>query len=98
MTCPNEDSGCIYDRDMSPPVDGSVLKIEKLTGEFFERDVCTFFIKNPTSSDYNDMTYLQIEYQLNCFPVLIRANSLTDTTDLIMYYPKVGQTFSAPRG
>ena len=98
MTCPNEDTGCIYDRNMSPPLDGTDLVIEKLTGEFFERDVCTFIIKNPSSSDLNDMTYLQVEYQLNCFPVLIKAPSLTNTADMIMYYPKVGQVFSAPKG
>ena len=44
MTCPNEDSGCIFDRNLTPPVDGSTALYEKMTGEFFERDVCTFIV------------------------------------------------------
>ena len=61
MTCPNEDSGCLFDRDLTPPLDGEE-RYEKLSGEFFERDVCTFVVKNPSATDFNDMMYLQIEY------------------------------------
>lgn len=96
MTCPNEDNGCVYDRNLKPPPDGSTAVYEKMTGEFFERDVCTFIIENPGSSDFNDIMYLRIEYFQHCFPVLIKGPSLYNP--ISMYRLEVGQTYTATKG
>ena len=96
MTCPNEDSGCVYDRNLKPPPDGSVEVYEKLTGQFFERDVCTFIIENPSGSDFNDIMYLRMEYFENCFPVLIKGESLFNPVS--MYQLEIGQTYTALKG
>ena len=96
MTCPNEDSGCVYDRNLTPPPDGSTEIYEKMTGSFFERDVCTFIIENPPSSDFNDVMYLRMEYFQHCFPVLIKGSSLFDP--LAMYRLEAGQTYTATKG
>ena len=76
MTCPNEDNGCVFDRNLEPPSDGSVALYEKTLGEFYERDICTFSIENPSSSDFNDVMNLRIEWFRDCFPVLIKGTSV----------------------
>jgi len=61
MLCPNEESACFYDRNLAPENDGTkVLYNEQVGGEFFIDDVCSFIIKNPSSSDLNDMMYLKV--------------------------------------
>ena len=96
MTCPNEENGCVFDRNLQPPEDGSVALYEKMTGQFFDRDICTFIIENPSSSDFNDMMNLRIEYFKDCFPVLIKGTSLYKPE--IMYRLDIGQTFTARKG
>ena len=96
MTCPNEDDGCVFDRNLEPPADGSVALYDKTVGEFFERDICTFIIENPSSSDFNDVMNLRIEWFRNCFPVLIKGTSVYEP--MAMYRLDVGQTYTATRG
>ena len=67
-----------------------------MTGQFFDRDICTFIIENPSSSDFNDMMNLRIEYFKDCFPVLIKGTSLYKPE--IMYRLDIGQTFTARKG
>ena len=96
MTCPNEENGCVFDRNLQPPADGSVALYEKMTGQFFDRDICTFIIENPSSSDFNDMMNLRIEYFKDCFPMLIKGTSLYKPES--MFRLNIGQTYTAGKG
>ena len=76
MLCPNED-GCFYERNIAPENDGTVeLYNEQVGGEFFINDVCSFIIKNPSSSDFNDLMKIRVEHYENCYPVLIKGVNL----------------------
>ena len=46
MLCPNE-FGCIYSRNLSPPINGEKKMYEQITGTFLKGDICTFKITNP---------------------------------------------------
>ena len=73
-TCPNE--GCIFNRNLEPPPDGSVAVYDRTQGGFFEGDICTYIIENPSTSDFNDVMNLRIEMFWHCFPVLIKGTSV----------------------
>lgn len=88
MLCPNED-GCFYDRNIAPETDDSVeIYNEQIGGEFFIDDVCSFIIKNPSSSDFNDLMKIRVEYYENCEPVLVKGTSLF--YPIAMYEMKIG--------
>ena len=92
MLCPNE-AGCTFSRNLAPRVTDEESLFEMLDGTFLKGDTCNFIITNPYASDYNDVMYLRVEYYRNCFPILIKGESLANP--VAMYEIKAGQDYTA---
>jgi hypothetical protein len=92
MLCPNE-AGCMFTRELTPPLDGVQKLYENLSGKFQLGDVCSFKITIPGSADLNDMMYIRIEYLQDCTATLIKG--ITFDQPQIMYSMQAGQVYTA---
>lgn len=95
LLCPNE-VGCMFSRNIAPPTNGSIKGYEQFDGGFYNNDLCSFKITNPYASDYNDVMFMRVEYYKNCFPILIKGESMVNP--VAMYRPKAGQNYTALKG
>lgn len=82
MLCPNE-GGCLFDRVLSPPLDGKTKLYENLSGVFRIGDVCSFKIQIPESTDLNDMMFIRIEYLSDATATLIRGSTFDDPRSML---------------
>ena len=78
----------MFDRSLSPPLDGTSKLYENLHGKFLKGDVCSFKIAIPQSTDLNDMMYLKAEYLADCTATLIKGT--TFDSPQIMYNVQAG--------
>ena len=92
MLCPNE-AGCMFDRTLTPPLDGTTKLYENLHGEFLMGDICSFKVAIPPSSDLNDLMYIRTEFLSDCSATLIKGTTFDNPQ--IMYNMKAGQTYTA---
>ena len=81
MLCPNE-VGCLFSRNMAPPINGKEKLYEQITGTFLKDDICTFKITIPQSTDLNDMMYVRIEYMNSAEGTLVKGSNLVDAKTL----------------
>jgi len=81
MLCPNE-VGCLFSRNMAPPISGKEKLYEQITGTFLKDDICTFKITIPQSTDLNDMMYVKIEYMNAAEGTLVKGSNLVDAKTL----------------
>lgn len=77
MLCPNE-NGCVFDRSLMPPLDGTKKLYQNLIGVFLLGDVCSFKVAIPPSTDLNDIMYIRAEYLSDCTATLIKGTTFNN--------------------
>jgi hypothetical protein len=95
MLCPNE-VGCLFQRNIAPPINGAEKLFEQVTGTFLKNDVCTFKITIPQATDLNDIMYIKFEYINNAEGTIVKGANLVDAISLSK--ARAGQTYSATKG
>jgi hypothetical protein len=92
MLCPNE-AGCMFDRTLTPPADGTSKLYENLKGVFLLGDVCSFKIQIPQTADLNDMMYIRVEFLSDATATLIKGTTFDQPQ--VMYSMQAGQVYTA---
>lgn len=83
----------MFERVLTPPLDGTTKIYENLSGVFLLGDVCSFKIQIPESADLNDMMYIRIEYLDDATATLIKGTTFDNPQ--IMYSMSAGPVYTA---